>query len=96
MRFVAARRLAREEGVLAGGSSGTAPVGALLLTEELVRGRAGSEATVVVLPDTGRNCLPKLRDGAWMSARGFLESNGPSTLAEHRQIGDGGAPTSVR
>ena len=76
--FELARRLAREEGILAGGSSGTALAAGLLLVEELAERGAGREATVVVvLPDTGRNYLSKFHDDDWMRARGFLASDGP-------------------
>ena len=75
--FELARRLAREEGILAGGSSGTAVAAALLLVGELAERGAGREATVVVmLPDTGRNYLSKFHDDDWMRARGFLGSDG--------------------
>jgi cystathionine beta-synthase len=77
--FTVARRLAREEGILAGGSSGTAVAAALLLIEELVEQDAGTDATVVVvLPDTGRNYLSKFHDDDWMRAKGFLSDEPPS------------------
>jgi cystathionine beta-synthase len=77
--FTVARRLAREEGILAGGSSGTAVAAALLLIEELVEQDAGTDATVVVvLPDTGRNYLSKFHDDDWMRAKGFLGDEPPS------------------
>jgi cystathionine beta-synthase len=68
--FDMTRRLAREEGLLVGGSCGMAVVAAL----EVAR-RAGPEALVVVLlPDGGRGYLSKVFNDAWMSSYGFLRS----------------------
>jgi cystathionine beta-synthase len=65
-----ARRLTREEGILAGGSSGSALVAAMRVAEEI----DDSEALVVVLlPDTGRNYLSKIFNEEWMRSNGFLE-----------------------
>ena len=76
--FDIARRLTREEGILAGGSSGTAVAAALLLVEELTQRGDGPEATVVVvLPDTGRNYLSKFLDDDWMAQRGFTDGRTP-------------------
>ncbi|MBN9100138.1 MULTISPECIES: cysteine synthase family protein [unclassified Pseudonocardia] len=64
------RRLAREEGLLVGGSAGTAVAGALRVAAEL-----GPEHLVVaVLPDSGRNYLSKYFDDAWMTQLGFLDA----------------------
>ncbi len=65
--FAAARRLAREEGVLAGGSSGTALHAALVLAERMPR----ESVIVVLLPDTGRNYLSKFHSDEWMREFGF-------------------------
>ena len=63
------RRLAREEGLLVGGSAGTAVAGALRVAAEL-----GPEHMVVaVLPDSGRNYLSKYFDDGWMTRLGFLD-----------------------
>ncbi len=62
------RRLAREEGILAGGSAGTAVAAALKYAERLP---AGSNI-VVLLPDTGRNYLTKIFSDDWMFENGFL------------------------
>lgn len=73
--FATARRVTREEGILAGESSGTAVAAALLLAEELIAQGRGSESTiVVVLPDTGRNYLSKLYSEDWLRDRGLLRS----------------------
>jgi cystathionine beta-synthase len=67
--FAMTRRLAREEGLLVGGSSGMAVVAALRTAREL-----GLESTVVVLlPDGGRGYLNKIFNDEWMSERGFLD-----------------------
>jgi cystathionine beta-synthase len=71
--FAAARRLTREEGILAGESSGTALVAALTVARELTDSGAGEDAVMVVLlPDTGRNYLSKLYNDEWMREHGLL------------------------
>lgn len=65
--FAMARRLAREEGILAGGSSGTALHAAVVTARRM---RSGS-AVVVLLPDTGRNYLTKLHSDEWMAQQGY-------------------------
>jgi cystathionine beta-synthase len=67
--FLMARRLSREEGLLVGGSSGTAVVAALRVARNL-----DEEAVVVVLlPDTGERYLSKVHSDEWMREHGFLE-----------------------
>jgi cystathionine beta-synthase len=76
--FLTARRLAREEGILAGGSSGTS-VWAML---EVAR-RLGQEARVLtMLPDSGRNYLSKFYDDNWLLDHGFLERRAPAPTVE--------------
>lgn len=68
--FDMTRRLAREEGLLVGGSCGMAVVAALKVAEE-----AGPDAVVVVLlPDGGRGYLSKIFNDSWMSSYGFLRT----------------------
>lgn len=67
--FLMARRLTKEEGMFAGGSSGAAMVAALEVAKELEGGRV-----VVILPDTGRNYLTRIYSDEWMQESGFLES----------------------
>jgi cystathionine beta-synthase len=67
--FNTARRLAREEGILAGGSSGTALAAALKYAQRLAQPRH----IVVLLPDTGRNYLSKIFSDRWMQENGFWE-----------------------
>src|SRR5207302_2681523 len=67
--FLTARRLAREEGLLVGGSSGTAVFAAVQVAQELDE----SKTIVVILSDTGRNYLSKIFSDDWMRQNGFLE-----------------------
>ena len=76
--FRTARRLAREEGLLVGGSGGTA-VWAMLRVAE----RFGPEATIVTLiPDSGRGYLSKFYDDNWLLEHGFLERRAPAPTIE--------------
>jgi cystathionine beta-synthase len=68
--FLMTRRLTREEGILAGGSSGSALVAALRIAAEVDDPGA---LVVVLLPDTGRNYLSKIYNEEWMRSNGFLE-----------------------
>ncbi len=87
--FAAARRLTREEGILAGESSGTALVAALTVGRELSDSGGGGDAVVVVLlPDTGRNYLSKLYNDDWMRAHGLLRPPA-SSAGVSNQIGIG-------
>jgi cystathionine beta-synthase len=73
--FAAARRLTREEGILAGESCGTALVAALTVGRELTGSPEGRDAVVVViLPDGGRSYLSKLYDDEWMRKNGLMGS----------------------
>ena len=66
-----ARRLIREEGLLVGGSSGTAVWAALQAAKQLKKG----ERCLVILPDGIRNYMSKFVDDKWMHEQGFLEKN---------------------
>ncbi|MBI5508141.1 MAG: cystathionine beta-synthase [Deltaproteobacteria bacterium] len=70
--FLMARRLAREEGILAGGSSGAAVHVAVEMARELGRGRT----VVVPLPDGGRSYISKFFSDEWMRDNGFLTAAG--------------------
>jgi cystathionine beta-synthase len=65
--FHMARRLAQEEGILVGGSGGTAVQAALKVAEQLDE----RKMIVALLPDTGRNYLSKLFSDKWMKEQGF-------------------------
>ena len=66
--FYWARRLAREEGILAGGSSGTALGAALMYARRLTP----NDVVVVLLPDTGRGYLSKQFNDMWMRENNML------------------------
>jgi cystathionine beta-synthase len=66
--FHIARRLAREEGILVGGSGGAAVYAALRVAEKMRKG----QMIVTLLPDSGRNYLTKLFSDDWMKQHGFL------------------------
>src|SRR3989454_227462 len=75
--FAAARRITREEGILAGESCGTALVAALEIARELTGAGAGPAAIMVVLlPDGGRSYMSKLYNDEWMRVNGLLPTAG--------------------
>lgn len=69
--YVMARRLASEEGILVGSSSGAAVVGALKFIAEnnIPKGKK----LVILLPDSGRSYLSKIFNDEWMEEQGFIE-----------------------
>jgi cystathionine beta-synthase len=67
--FRLARAVTRQEGILVGGSSGTALYAALEVARELDESRT----IVVIFPDTGRNYLSKLYSDSWLLQYGMLE-----------------------
>jgi cystathionine beta-synthase len=81
--FAMARRLTREEGILSGGSCGTAMVAAREVVRDLVATDGGHEAVVVVLlPDSGRSYLSKVYNDEWLRANGLLATTGAATRIE--------------
>ncbi|MEW6511626.1 MAG: cystathionine beta-synthase [Bacteroidota bacterium] len=66
--FLMARRLTREEGLLAGGSCGTAVAGMLKIAHRF----RDDDVVVVLLPDSGERYLSKMYDDDWMREHGFL------------------------
>lgn len=70
--FCAARRLARTEAILAGGSSGAALWGVRQVAEEAARRLGRAPRIVTVLPDSGYRYLSSIFNDDWMEARGFL------------------------
>jgi cystathionine beta-synthase len=77
--FTMARRLAQTEGILAGGSGGTALVAALRVARDL----GDPEAMIaVILPDGGRSYLSKVFNDAWMTQHGFLERASDQTVGD--------------
>jgi len=67
--FLMARRLAREEGIFAGGSSGSAVWAALKLASQV----DADKHIVVILPDSGDRYLSKFYNDEWMRKNGFLK-----------------------
>jgi cystathionine beta-synthase len=70
--FLMARRVTQEEGLLIGGSGGTAVCAAL----EIARPLGPDAVVVVLLPDSGRGYLSKIFDDQWMFDMGFLHGDG--------------------
>ncbi len=71
--FHVARALARREGILAGGSSGTNVAAALRYARRLTR----EHVVVTLVCDTGRNYLSKFFDDEWMEANGLMQADRP-------------------
>jgi len=76
--FAMTRRLAREEGLLVGGSSGMAVVAALRVAREL----PADAVLVVLLPDSGRGYLQKVYSDAWMRSYGFAAPDEGTTVRD--------------
>jgi cystathionine beta-synthase len=66
------RRIAREEGIFAGNSAGSAMAGVLQLREHFTKG----DLVVVIFHDHGTRYLAKMYNDEWMRAKGFLEVTG--------------------
>ena len=77
--FLVTRRLAREESLLVGGSSGMAAAAAIKLAHELDDPDA---VIVVLLPDSGRGYLTKVFNDEWLAQYGFLPAGGDKTVGE--------------
>ncbi len=88
--FAAARRVTQEEGLLIGGSCGTAVHAALVVGTELGPG----DLIVVLLPDSGRGYLSKVFNDEWMTRFGFLTTAGP-TAGDVLRAKDGSIPNLV-
>ncbi|MBD0692065.1 cystathionine beta-synthase [Streptomyces sp. CBMA123] len=94
--FQMTRRLAKEEGLLVGGSCGMAVVAALEVAREL----GPDDVVVVLLPDGGRGYLSKIFNDDWMADYGFLpsatdEAHIGEVLARKESIEQGGVPQFV-
>ncbi|WP_055585010.1 cystathionine beta-synthase [Peterkaempfera griseoplana] len=94
--FQMTRRLAKEEGMLVGGSCGMAVVAAL----EVARRLGPDDVVVVLLPDGGRGYLSKIFNDEWMADYGFLSSSTEEAtvsdvLARKDAVEHGGIPQFV-
>ena len=89
--FALTRRLAREEGLLVGGSCGMAVAAALKLAE----GLTPDDIVVVILPDGGRGYLSKIFSDRWMASYGFLSRDGEATVGEVLRRKSGQLPALV-
>src|SRR5438309_4937173 len=76
--FLTARAITRREGILVGGSSGTALHAALEVSKDLTP----DDVVVVIFPDTGRNYLSKVYSDTWLLQYGFIERAAPIRVRE--------------
>jgi cystathionine beta-synthase len=84
--FAFTRRLAREEALLVGGSSGMAAYAAAQLAHELAGTPAGDDAVIVVLlPDSGRGYLTKVFNDEWLASYGFAVEG---AARDERSVGE--------
>jgi cystathionine beta-synthase len=84
-------RLAREEGLLVGGSSGLAVSAALKLAENLTE----EDVVVVLLPDGGRGYLGKVFNEQWMQSYGFAQVSDERTVQDLIRLKSGELPELV-
>jgi cystathionine beta-synthase len=89
--FAMTRRLAREEGMLVGGSSGMAVVAGLRAARELT----ADDVVVIVLPDSGRGYLGKIFSDQWMRSYGFLSAEEGPTVDDVMGAKGAGLPQLV-
>jgi cystathionine beta-synthase len=89
--FEMTRRLAREEGLLVGGSCGMAVVAAL----EVARRGGPDDVIVVLLPDGGRGYLSKIFNDHWMADYGFVGGSAETTVGDVLRSKSGDTPSLV-
>ena len=89
--FVAARKLARQEGILVGGSAGLALHAAIQVAVDF----KPDDVIVVLLPDTGRNYLSKFFSDEWMRQNGYLQRLVPARVREVIDSHSDGVPELV-
>jgi cystathionine beta-synthase len=83
------RRLARDEGLFVGGSSGLAAAAALRVARDL----GPDDVVVAILPDSGRSYLSKYHSPEWLRRLGFLDDDRPGLLAAAGVVGTVGTVT---
>ena len=96
--FAMTRRLAREEGLLVGGSCGMAVEATLRHARDLQERdpeAAARAVYVVILPDGGRGYLSKIFNDSWMRSYGFLASGDGASVADVLRSKDGALPALV-
>ncbi|WKN49428.1 cystathionine beta-synthase [Nocardioides sp. Arc9.136] len=93
--FAFTRRLAREEALLVGGSSGMAAYAAKQLATELAAAGRTDAVVVVLLPDSGRGYLGKIFNDEWLSQYGFGGEQAAQTVGEVLRGKDGRVPDLV-
>jgi len=76
--FIMARRLIREEGLLIGGSSGSAVAGALKYMKSQKKGQGKKPNILTILPDSSSRYYSKFLDDEWLKDAGFIERDGIS------------------
>ncbi|MBV8258806.1 MAG: cystathionine beta-synthase [Actinobacteria bacterium] len=85
--FLTARKLARDEGILAGGSAGSTLWAAANVAERLGAGKT----VLAFIPDSGRSYMSKFYDDNWMLEHGFVERAAPlPTVGEVLRAKHGG------
>ncbi len=89
--FRTARRVTREEGILVGGSCGTALFAAFEVAQDLDE----DQLMVVILPDSGRGYLSKVYSDQWMEDNGYLERFPPARVADLIRMRHGDIPEMV-
>jgi cystathionine beta-synthase len=89
--FAITRRLAREEGLLVGGSCGMAVAAALVEAAEA----KPDDVVVVLLPDSGRGYLSKIFNDEWLADYGFVTRSGEATVGEVLAAKSGTTPEFV-
>ena len=85
--FLTARRVTEREGLLIGGSGGTAVAAGL----QLAAGLTADDLVVVLIPDSGRGYLSRVFNDQWMAGYGFLRGDGP-VVADVVAAKEGGRP----
>lgn len=88
--FVLARRLIAEEGLLVGGSSGSAMAAMLKAVKDY--GFKKGDVVVVVLPDSIRSYLSKFADDDWLAANGLLSNGSAEASLAKKTSGDTSDP----